>query len=112
MKLHLDAAEFVRVDLFIGFAHDDGGLRTLNQRLRGDARGPELLLGRNGGETAAEEFLRVAAGGVEFAHAHMQRRAGDEIIALLIFARMLFKFELAPGAYSTNRSLGPENFML
>ena len=50
MELDFDAAVFVAVDLFARRSDDDGGMRTVHDRLRRQPRRPKLGCRRNAGE--------------------------------------------------------------
>src|SRR5882672_6579198 len=97
MEVHLHTGMLVGPDFLTRRPNHDGGLWPLNNRLGSDAGRPILLGHVDGCEIAGEELVllvrAVTAARGKFAGVNLEGRAGNEIIAILILARMLFQFE-------------------
>ncbi|KAI1695677.1 hypothetical protein Ddc_21103 [Ditylenchus destructor] len=91
VELHFHAAVTCREDLLAAGAGHDGRLRTGRHRLGRAALGPELLVRRDGAEMAAQAGL--AAVGLGRRLAQLQRGAGDQVLGVLVVARMALQRE-------------------
>ena len=99
VELDFDPPVLVGVDLLARGADDDGGLAPLDDGLGGGARGPELDVRWDGGEVAGEEGALARAGlGVVFVGMGVQAGRDDEVLAVLILARVVGEGELVAGA--------------
>ena len=91
VKLHSDAAQFVREDLLTGRADYERRLRSLDERLSRPALGPELLRAGHGHEGAVVAGRTRIGQRFVVLEQEVARGADHQVFPVLVGARVIFE---------------------